>query len=115
MKVPIFLIVTLLIIALPSFLHGYVGDEKLQPFAVERQDIDFYPREVKQIDYFAEMCSVQNVEKSVECNNCKPGVDKCQLPMVGFENYGLQEDEKTFLLPQQSSEFGKTPSSTKKP
>jgi hypothetical protein len=98
MKVQIFLIVTLLIIALPSFLHGYVGDEKLQPFAVERQDIDFYPREVKQIDYFAEMCSKQNVEKSVECNNCKPGVNKCQLPMVGFENYGLEEDEKTLSM-----------------
>ena len=66
----------------------------LQPFAVERERVDFYPRKIKQVDYFAEMCSLQNKEKSLECSQCKVGVDKCHLPMVGFENYGYVDDRK---------------------
>ena len=61
---------------------------------MERERVDFYPRRIKQVDYFAEMCSLQNKERSLECSQCKVGVDKCHLPMVGFENYGFQDDLK---------------------
>ena len=77
-----------------SVLLAVVSANK--PFTAENMELDFYARKVKKVDYLAQMCSKTKTTNIEDCKNYESSKNGAStVPLVGFENYGLERDGKT--------------------